>query len=576
MEKIKKTRIKKINIVKNEDVYDLTIKDNHNFFANNILVHNCGEVPLSPYDSCRLGSLNLSNIVLNEYTLDAKINWEFVEYISKFAQRVMDDIIDLEEEKINAIIFKIKNDPEEFYIKETELRTWERVLNVLKKGRRTGIGVLGLGDMFAKLGIKYGANESLTIVNKLFSTMAINVYKESVTLAKERGSFEVWDLNKEKNNPFIHRVIYDNFNSNEIKDYETYGRRNIASLSIAPTGSLAIEALATSGIEPVFKIRSLRRKKINPNDPDAKIDFIDDSGDAWEEYSVFHNEFINWFIYKNKNEYNFKDAKILLSKMSEKELDEIINESPWANSESHQIDYMGKVKMQGIIQKWIDHSISVTHNLPENITEDKVNDIYFAAWKYGCKGCTIYRDGSRSGVLLADKKEEPKENVFNETRAPKRPKTLKADYYIAKNKGREFAVIIGLLENKPYEIFAFENPPVSKNTKGVIVKVRKGIYKFINGEFEIENIQLAADRIEERTLTLSASMLLRHGAPIENVVKVIKKIDENITSFSSVVRRYLSKYTKDEEVEGVCPMCGGELVREEGCVHCSSCSFSLC
>jgi len=535
----------------------------------------CGEVPLSSFDSCRLGSINLSNMVSKPYKTTAKIDWELLEKTSRFAQRVMDDVVSLEEEKVQAIIDKIESDPEPDRLKRVEKETWENVLSVLLKGRRTGIGVLGLGDMLAKLGIVYGSKKATKTINKLFETIAVSCYKETVQLAKERGAFPIWNYDKEANNPFLSRIIANHFSTEEYDEYIKYGRRNIALLSIAPTGSLAIEAQTTSGIEPVFKVSSLRRRKINPNDPDVKIDFVDENGDSWEEYNVFHHEFINWYAIKHK--LLFFEAQTYLTELSNEDLNSLILESPWSGSESHDIDYLEKVKMQGIIQKWIDHSISVTHNLPENISLQEVNDIYFEAWKAGCKGCTIYREGSRTGVLLSNKKEETRDD-FIETNAPKRPKELDADYYTAKAAGRDFAVVIGTWPgtNRPYEVFAFENPPSSKNTKGRILKVKKGHYKFINGEFEIENLQLAADRVEQKTLTLTASMLLRHGAGVPHVINVIKKIDENVTSFSSVVRRYLSRYIDAETQEEKCPNCGGDLVREEGCIHCNSCEYSKC
>jgi ribonucleoside-diphosphate reductase alpha chain len=540
----------------------------------------CGEVPLSPFDSCRLGSLNLSNMVLKPYKSGAKIDWELLEKTSRFAQRTMDDVVSLEEEKVVAIIEKIKRDPEEEYLKAVELRTWTKVLEVLRNGRRTGIGVLGLGDMLAKLGIKYGSKKATKLIDKLFEVIAVSCYKETVQLAKERGAFPIWNYDKECNNPFISRVISNHFTAEEYDDYVKYGRRNIASLSIAPTGTLAIEARTTSGIEPVFKVRSLRRRKINPNDTEAVIDFTDENGDCWQEYNVFHYEFIKWYAQTKNAEFigekNNSGHAAYLNSLTDEELDRMIEMSPWAGSESHDVDYLEKVRMQGIIQKWIDHSISVTHNLPEDVTKEEVNKIYYEAWKAGCKGCTIYREGSRTGVILSRKEEKTDE--FKETNAPKRPRELKADYYSAKAGGKDFAVVIGTWPgtSRPYEIFAFENPPILKNTSGKIVKIKKGHYKFINGEFEIDNLELAADRIEQKTLTLTASMLLRHGAGVKHVNNVIMKIDENVTSFSSVVRRYLSRYIEAEVQEEKCPECGGTLVREEGCIHCNSCEYSKC
>jgi ribonucleoside-diphosphate reductase alpha chain len=384
---------------------------------------------------------------------------------------------------------------------------------------------------------------------------------------------EIFDL-KNANYDLV-EIVDKNYIEHDTMDIEVENSHYyLLENGIISHNSLAIEAKTTSGIEPVFKIYYQRRKKVNPNDPEVKVDFVDQNGDSWEEYNVLHYQFIVWYATKNKLE--IKEAENYLTYLKHEELDKIVEESPWGGSESHDIDYLEKVKMQGVIQKWIDHSISVTHNLPEDITEEKVNDIYFEAWRAGCKGCTIYRDGSRSGVLITKKEEK---DEFKETNAPKRPKELEADYYAAKAAGRDFAVIIGKWPrtNKPYEVFAFENPPSAKNTTGKIIKVRKGHYKFVNGEFEIPDLQLASERVEQKTLTLTASMLLRHGAPIPHVLNVIKKIDENVTSFSSVVRRYLSKYIPSEKVGEQCPSCEGHnLVVEEGCKHCLDCGWSAC
>jgi ribonucleotide reductase alpha subunit len=571
-----------------ENVYNGTVDNYHNFFCGGfeektksnktklLFVNNlqCGEVGLSSHDSCRLGSINLNNVVKDPYTKDAKIDYNLLSKVTRVSQRLMDDIVSLEEEKIMAIIAKIKGDPEDPELKRTELNLWTKVLDVLKRGRRTGVGVLGLGDMLAKLGIKYGTKEATKLIDKVFETIAVNSYRESVQLAKERGCFPIWNADKEAQNPFIIRVISNHFTTEEYNDYLKYGRRNIANLSIAPTGTLALLAKTTSGIEPVFKIYYKRRRKINSEETNVHVDFKDDNGDSWQEYNVFHPEFIEWFVDTSKDKkFTNKQAEDFLKDLPDVELDIIVAKSPWAGSESYNVDYIEKVNMQGVIQKWIDHSISVTHNLPANISIEEVNKIYFQAWKSGCKGCTIYREGSRAGVLISNKKEDE----FKKNDAPKRPRELNADYYVTTASGIKYAVIIGLWKdtNKPYEIFAFENPPMDKNVKGKIIKVKKGHYKFINGEFEIDNIQLAAERVEQRAHTIFLSMLLRHGAPIEHIVHVAKKVDENITSFSSACRRILSRYVVLEENER-CPNCGSKLVREEGCVHCDSCEYSKC
>lgn len=541
----------------------------------------CGEVPLSPYDSCRLGSINLYTLVEDPFTKDARIDWAELAKRAKNAQRFMDDVVDAEEEKILLILAKIDADLEPDHLKRVERETWEKVLKVLRNGRRTGVGVLGLGDMFAALGIKFGTPKATELAEQIHKVIAINSYRESVNLAKERGCFPIWNADKEAINPFIRRIISENFDNNEYEKYLKHGRRNIATLSIAPTGSLAIESQTTSGIEPVFKVFYRRRRKVNPGEEGVKISFVDENGDSWEEYNVIHYPFIEWFAKSNSHDhkkFTFEQYCEILKGLPEEELTRLVEKSPWSGSESHSIDYLEKVRMQGFIQKWIDHSISVTHNLPEKISVKEVNDIYFQGWKAGCKGLTIYREGSRTGVLLSKKEKE--ENEFKETNAPKRPRVLEADYYVATAKGVKFAVIVGLWPgtNRPYEVFAFENPPMFKNTRGKTIKVKKGQYKFVNGEFEIENINLASSMVEERTLTLSASMLLRHGAPIKYVNHIITKIDENISSFSSAVRRCLSKYIV-EEVDGeACPNCGDKLIMQDGCVKCvnPSCGFSKC
>ena len=565
-------------ILENEELtYCFTEPLLHKGVFNNILTGQCGEVPLSPYDSCRLGSIILSSIIDYPFTDKAKINFKLLEEITRFAQRFMDDIVSLEEEKINIIISKIESDPEDIEIRRTELNLWKNVRKVLLEGRRTGIGVLGLGDMLAQLGIIYGSKEATKIINKIFETIAVSSYKESVQLAKERGAFPIWSADLEAQNPFIIRVISNHFNTKEYNDYLTYGRRNIANLSIAPTGSLAILSQTTSGIEPLFKCYYKRRRKINPNENNVKIDFKDDNGDCWQEYYVFHSKFLDWFKSDEHNkQFTNEQVQEMLSLLPENELNEIISRSPWKNSESHNINYIEKINMQGVIQKWIDHSISVTHNLPENISVEEVGKIYMQAWKSGCKGCTIYREGSRAGVLITNNTNNIDD--FKQSNAPHRPKELKADYYVATANGIKFAVIVGLWKNtnKPYEIFAFENPPMDKNTDGKIIKIKKGQYKFINHEFEIDNLQLAASRIDEKAHTIFLSMLLRHGAPIEHIINVAKKVDENITSFSSVCRRILSKYIAPEILKEKCPDCGNDLVREEGCIHCVNCGYSKC
>ena len=532
----------------------------------------CGEVTLSDSDSCRLGSLNLYSIVDNPFTEYASINWEKLKRNAYIAQRLMDDIIDLEEEKVLSILNKIKNDDisEEYKLKEISL--WNRVLKVLKDGRRTGLGGLGLGDMFAALGIKYGTPEATELSYNIQRYITLNSYMSSIDLAEERAPFKVFDYDKEIKNEFLQRVYKLLPNEYRIK-WERYGRRNISNLSWAPTGTLGIISQVTSGIEPVFKIYYRRRKKVNPNDENVNITFVDQNGDSWEEYNVLHRTFVKWYSIKTQNN-DIEEVEKYLTNLKPEELDELVKESPWYGSEAEDIDYLEKVKMQGMIQQFVDHSISVTHNLPKDITIEEVDKIYKFAWEAGCKGLTIYRDGSRSGVLITKDSED--EDDFKETKAPKRPKELEADYYVAKSKGHEYGLVIGLYKGKPYELFAFENPEYKKNTTGKIIKVARGQYKFVNGSFEKDNLELASDKIEERSLTLMVSMLLRHGAPIKHITNVVKKIDENIVSFSSVIRRYLLRYDKVEEDGEKCPECGGKIIMQDGCKKCASCGWSKC
>jgi ribonucleoside-diphosphate reductase alpha chain len=573
--------------VKAKDLWDLIIKQAHknaepgilfwdtiirespaDCYANEGFItlgtNPCSEIPLSPFDSCRLGSVNLYAMVDDPFTEKASFNYQRFIKTVHLSQRFMDDVITLEEEKINKIIEKIEKDKEPIEFRRVEYEMWIKIKEVLLNGRRTGLGVLGEADMLAALGYKYGTKEATTYVENIMKILAVESYKESIILAKERGCFPIWNLNKESSNPFIIRII-SQLNDKEYQTYCKYGRRNIANLAIAPTGSLSMLAQTTSGIEPIFSVAHKRRRKINPSESLNKAVFQDQQGDWWEEYSVVHPKFKVWADMKG----------IDIINVSKEQLQEIVDSSPWAGSESHDIDYLEKIKMVGDIQKWIDHSISVTTNLPKSVTLDEVNKIYFEAWKSGCKGATIYRDGSRMGVLVNNN--ETKNEEFVQHNAPKRPKVLNADYYIANAKGRKFAVIVGLLDNKPYETFAFENPSINSQCKGKIIRIRKGYYDFVSDDNKyIENIHLAAELIEERSHTIFISMLLRHGAPVEYIIEVTKKVDENISSFSSAVRRILSKYIEDKVLNETCPDCGGKLIRSEGCVHCEDCPYSLC
>ncbi len=521
------------------------------FGFGSVSTNPCGEIILSPYDSCRLLVLNLLSYVMNPFTSEAKFDFDLFKKHVIVAQRLMDDLVDLEIEQIDKILKKIKSDPENNETKQTEINLWRKIKQTAINGRRTGLGITALGDAVAMLGVKYGSDESIKIIEDIYRSLAINSEKSSVILAKERNPFPVYSLQLEKDHPFLTRIW--NEDKELYKEYQKYGRRNIATTTTAPTGSVSMMTQSSSGIEPVFMLEYKRRKKISSKDD--RVDYTDENGDEWQEFNVYHHGLKHWMDITGETD---------------------ITKSPYWEATANEIDHMKTVEIQAVAQKWIEHSISKTCNLPKDVSKELVSDLYFKAWKTGCKGFTVYREGSRSGVLVESDKDIVDD--FHESTAPKRPKELRADYFSAKAAGRDFAVIIGLWPdtNRPYEVFAFENPPSQKNTTGRIIKVRKGQFKFVNGEFEIPDLQLAADRVEQKALTLTASMLLRHGAHVNHVINVIKKIDENITSFSSVVRRYLSRYIDDEIQEEKCPECGGNLIREEGCVHCESCQFSRC
>lgn len=554
MENIKKIKVKRINIVKNEDVYDLKVENNHNFFANGILVHNCGEIVLSAYDSCRLLTINLLSYVKHAFSPNAYFDWELYQEHVIIAQRMMDDLIDLEIEQIDKILSKIDSDPEDDETKRVERNLWIKIKESAINGRRTGLGITALGDMVAALGIKYGSEDSIELIEEIYKNLAIYSMKSSIIMAKERGAFPIWNFELEKGHPFLERIF--NAAPELYVDYKQYGRRHIAETTTAPTGTTSMMTQTTSGIEPAFMLDYKRRKKIM-GDSTIKPDFIDASGDKWQEFQVYHHGVKTWMDVTGETD---------------------IKKSPYYGATANEIDHIQTVRIQAVAQKWLAHSISKTCNLPTTATKELVSDLYMKAWELECKGFTIYREGSRSGVLVSNEKEKEQSDFVTHD-APKRPKELKADYHVVTANGIRYAVIVGLWPNtgKPYEIFAFENPPMNKNTSGRIVKVKKGQYKFINGEFEIEDIQLAADRIEQRSHTILMSMLLRHGAKLEHITNVAKKIDDNISSFSSVCRRVLSKYAETQIIKGeVCPECGGNLVRAEGCIHCENCAFSKC
>lgn len=544
----------------------------------------CGEIPLCPYDSCRLLALNLYSYVEKPFTEEAYFNGDLFTKHARIAHRIMDDIVDLEVEKVESIIAKIDSDPESEEIKAVERNLWKNIREKSLQGRRTGIGITAEGDMLAALGLRYGSDSAITFSTEVHKLLAIEVYRASVDLAEERGAFPIFDYKKEVDNPFINRI-----KENAPHVYEKMvkvGRRNISMLTIAPTGSISICTQTSSGIEPVFMVSYKRRRKVNPNDKNVDISFVDEIGDSWEEYNVFHPKFEIWL---DINGYDVADVK----SKSDTELDEIIAKSPYFKATSNEINWVSKVKMQGDIQKWIDHSISVTVNVSNDIEEKLVSDIYFSAWESGCKGMTIYRDGSRSGVLISNtKKEETNENDIIETRAPKRPKTLEASIIRFQNNYEKWIAVIGQINGKPYEIFTgksedFFIPPYVEG--GIVERVKqkdkRAQYNFTYKDKQGYEITMPAlSRMFDDSFWNYAKLIsgvLRHGMPLQYVIDLIGNLnfpEDNINTWKNGVVRALKRFVPDgTTTDTKCPDCGEEtLIYEDGCLICKSCGHSKC
>ena len=546
----------------------------------------CGEIPLCPYDSCRLLALNLYSYVDNPFTPNAKFNFDkFKEHVH-YAARMMDDIIDLELEKIDSILAKIDTDPEDEEIKHVERHLWEKIRDKAVRGRRMGIGITAEGDMIAALNMRYSSDEANAFAVEVQKTLAVEAYRESVIMAKERGAFPIFDAKREKDNPFINRI--KDAAPDVYEDMLKYGRRNIAMLTIAPTGTTSIMTQTTSGIEPVFKVYYKRRRKINPNDPESHIDYVDpDTGEKFEEYIVYHHKFIDWL---KVNGYNVDDVM----KLPEEEVEKIVAKSPYNMATANDIDYINKVRMQGAIQKWVDHSISVTINMPNNISADVVAECYMEAWKSGCKGVTVYRDGSRSGVLVDAKKGEGKEE--KPATVHERPKVLDADIVRFSNKNENWIAFIGLVNGSPYEIFTGRveddvlNIPKSIS-HGYIVKVplQDGTTRY---DFQYKNKYNYVTTFEGLSHIFDSeywnyakliSGVLRHGMEIDKVVKLVTslQLSDNINTWKAGVARALKRYIPDGtsvDNSQACPSCGqkGTLVYQDGCVKCTSCGYSKC
>ncbi|TLU97964.1 adenosylcobalamin-dependent ribonucleoside-diphosphate reductase [Dyadobacter luticola] len=545
----------------------------------------CGEIPLCPYDSCRLLAINLFSYVDHAFTSKAAFNWTLFKKHVAAAQRMMDDIIDLELEKINAILEKIDADPELDEIKLVERNLWLNIQVKAREGRRTGIGITAEGDMLAALGLRYGSDEGNAFAEEIHKNVALEAYRGSVHTAKERGAFTIFDSEREKNNPFIIRL--KEADAQLYYEMLEYGRRNIALLTIAPTGTTSLMSQTTSGIEPVFLPVYKRRRKVNPNDKDARVDFVDEVGDSWEEYVVFHHRFKEWM------EVNGHD---LTKNYSQKELDDLVKKSPYYKATSNDVDYLKKVKMQGAIQKWVDHSISVTINMPNDVTEELVGECYLEAWKAGCKGVTVYRDGSRSGVLIANSEKKEEKDSNGHTPFPtERPQTLEADVVRFQNKKDKWIAFIGTIDGRPYEIFTgFADDedgiliPRWVN-EGLIIKNREsdGSSRY---DFQYKNTRGYKTTIEGLSYKFNPeywnyakliSSTLRHGMPIEKVVDLISslQLDESINTWKNGVARALKRYIPDgtEAVKQKCQNCGStNLLYQEGCLTCKDCGSSKC
>lgn len=549
----------------------------------------CGEIPLCPYDSCRLLAINLYHYVKNPFTPESSFDFNLFAKHVQIAQRLMDDIIDLEIEKIDGILAKVERDPEDSIMKSVEKNLWEKVRKTCINGRRTGVGITAEGDMLAALGLRYGSEEGTSKSVEVHKTLAINAYRSSVHLARDRGSFPVFDAEREQNNPFIQRLR--EADPSLYEEMLVHGRRNIALLTIAPTGTTSLMTQTTSGIEPVFMISYTRRRKVNPNDPEVEVNFIDEVGDHWEEFHVFHHKFLDWL---QINGYDVDKVK----KLPAEELDKIIATSPYFKGTANDVDWVQKVKMQGAIQKWVDHSISVTVNVPEETSVDMVRQIYLTAWEEGCKGCTIYRDGSRSGVLISDKKESSSEHPissFPETSSPKRPVTLDAKVVRFMNNNEPWMAVIGLLHNRPYEIFTGAAVDIFKFpdyvTQGWVIKAKddksqsRYDFQFTDKDgykITIEGLSRSFNK-EFWNYAKLISGVLRHGMPLLNVVDLISGLtveQSYINTWKNGVIRSLKAFIPDGTIasEAECPECADHngLIFKEGCLMCKSCGFSEC
>ncbi len=541
----------------------------------------CGEIPLCPYDSCRLLAINLYSYVENPFTEKAEFNFGLFRKHVAMAQRMMDDIIDLELEKIDAIIDKIEEDPEDKEIKRVERNLWKNIRTKAEEGRRTGVGITAEGDMLAGLNLRYGTDEAIDFSVEVHKTIAVEAYRSSVHMAKDRGAFKIYDKERESKNPFILRL--KEADESLYKEMAKYGRRNIACLTIAPTGTTSLMTQTTSGIEPVFMPVYKRRRKVNPNDKNVRVDFVDEIGDSWEEFVVFHHKFVTWMEANGIN---------AAQHFTNEEIEDLVKQSPYYKATSNDVDWLQKVRMQGKVQKWVDHSISVTVNLPNDVPESLVGELYIEAWKSGCKGCTVYRDGSRSGVLLSNDAKKEEDTGMPE----KRPEVLEAEVVRFQNNKEKWIAFIGLYNGQPYEVFTGivddeEGILLPKSvSKGVIIKRKEEDgssrydFQFCNKrgfKTTFEGLSYKFDK-EFWNYAKLISGVLRHGMPIEGVVNLVAGLQldsENINTWKNGVERALKKYIPNgtKVKGGICASCGSEhIIYQEGCLICQSCGTSKC
>lgn len=563
-------KINSVDFVSSEEVFDITVDNNsHTYWTAGLNVSNCGELPLSKTDSCRLTAMNLLGFVKNAYTKDAYFDWVEFDSTTMNAQRIMDDIIDIELEHVDKILEKISKDSESLDVKQVEINLWNSIREACETGRRCGMGITALGDTLAALGIKYGSEESIEMTEKIYKALEVATFKSSIVMAKERGHFPAYEYDIEQNHSFIQKVISE-LPTEYQEMYKQYGRRNIALTTTAPSGSISLLTQTSSGIEPVFMLSYSRRKKINPSE-NIEPDFVDSMGDKWTTYKVYHHELKNWMNVTG-------------------ETDE--TKSPWFGGTAQDIDWVASVDLQAAAQKWVCASISKTCNLPNSATKEMVADVYMRAWESGCKGFTVYRDGCRDGVLVTNSKKEETKELFNEHNAPKRPESLDCDIHQVKIKGEAWTIFVGLMDGKPYEIMGGKSSFVNiskKIVKGKLVKnskkagSSKSIYDLHYGDEDaptiIKDVVRTFENPTEGEFSRMVSLALRHGSPVQYVVEQLRKDEEgDLYSFSKVLSRVLKTYIKDGiKIKATCKNCGSDkLIYQEGCLSCSDCGFSKC